>query len=97
MGLCPEMMQHHSLLLDLMLFITRPLFQRRSPAFGLITHRHFHPAPVQRFAQQHFDLGIGTAKISRRRPLDRRKQCRVETQRKGFFGQGLSGAVIGQT
>src|SRR5687768_6926269 len=48
------------------------------PLFGRI---ELHPAPLQRLAEQAFDLGVDAPQIGRRRSLERGPQSRLDAQR----------------
>jgi hypothetical protein len=58
---------------------------RRAPALPLLGRGDLDPAPLQRLAQQAFDLGVDASEIGRRRALEGAPQRRFEPQREGLF------------
>jgi hypothetical protein len=59
---------------------------RRAAALGCVAAGGPYPAPGERLAQQHLDLGVHAAQLGIRQSLDRIVKRRIETQGKGFLG-----------
>src|SRR3546814_10707524 len=56
-----------------------PLLGRTAPFRG-VRLLDAHPAPRQRLAQQHLDLGVGATQLGGGHPLDCGEERRIETE-----------------